>query len=647
MRPLHMAELLKFEPEQGKILLKGSRVMIFDSTSLGRLRNDLITTLGKDRAKGFLIRYGWSCGFEAAKSIKEQFEWQNELEWSQAGPTMHTSLGFVKVVPLTTECEQESWFLRKGIWVNSCEVEQHILHFDYSDEPVCWMLVGYAGGYQSACLGKKVVYKEIQCAGQGHDHCVFVGKTVEEWGEEIIPELAYYEVDKIAEELEDALHEIKMKNSVLERSVAVHERLTHCLLTAKGVEAITASLTELMNCTVILEDLNLIPQFHLFPDEPLIKEQLSPYVHIWSSRSFQKSASVYRRQKRPFQIADDYEDVKIYRLVSPILVGSELLGFVSLLRSELAFSELDNVALEQAATVYALKILEERKIASIESRLKGDFVDDLLSGNFSDAQSIINRARALPYDITQPHRVLVFKINNFSQLVSTYKQNEQKILDFKTELANIMQSHLQHLGKGITINKSDNLIMLLQLDSPDSPESVAREMAEKIINLVSRQFLKITLSAGIGSCCTQLADFRYSYKSAQKAIEIGKTLKKEGEVISLEQLGVHALLFGSMDPEDLYDFAARQIGVLLEYDETNQAELIPTLYEFLNHHCNVERTAKSMNISLSGLKYRLQRIEEIIGQNPKDPQISFNLQLALSILQVAGKDILRSLLKSH
>jgi DNA-binding PucR family transcriptional regulator len=189
--------------------------------------------------------------------------------------------------------------------------------------------------------------------------------------------------------------------------------------------------------------------------------------------------------------------------------------------------------------------------------------------------------------------------------------------------------------------------MLLQLDSPDSPESVAREMAEKIINLVSRQFLKITLSAGIGSCCTQLADFRYSYKSAQKAIEIGKTLKKEGEVISLEQLGVHALLFGSMDPEDLYDFAARQIGVLLKYDETNQAELIPTLHEFLNHHCNVERTAKSMNISLSGLKYRLQRIEEIIGQNPKDPQISFNLQLALSILQVAGKDILRSLLKSH
>jgi len=97
-----------------------------------------------------------------------------------------------------------------------------------------------------------------------------------------------------------------------------------------------------------------------------------------------------------------------------------------------------------------------------------------------------------------------------------------------------------------------------------------------------------------------------------------------------------------MNPEDLYNFAAGQIGALLKYDENHQAQLIPTLYEFLNHHCNVERTARSMNISISGLKYRLQRIEEIIGQHPKDPQISFNLQLALNILQIAGKEILRS-----
>ena len=42
---IRLGELLEFLPEQGKILLKGSRVMIFDATSLGMLRKDLIDTL--------------------------------------------------------------------------------------------------------------------------------------------------------------------------------------------------------------------------------------------------------------------------------------------------------------------------------------------------------------------------------------------------------------------------------------------------------------------------------------------------------------------------------------------------------------------------------------------------------------------------
>lgn len=639
---LRMEELLEFKPEQGTILLKGSRVIIFDATSLGMLRKDLIDTLGMDRAKGFLIRYGWSCGFAAAKSIKEQFQWESALEWSHAGPTMHTLLGFVKVDPLTTDLpgQQDSWFLREGVWTNSFDAEQHILHFGYHDEPVCWMLIGYASGYQSACLGKKVIYKELKCSGQGHEHCVFVGKTVEEWGEEITPELPYYEVNKISEELEAAYRRITQQNSILERSVAVHERLTHYLLTGKSVEEITASLTELMKCTVIFEDRYLIPQFTYFAKDSVAREHLTPYVPISCSPSFKKSPTEYRRQKRSFQIADKYANMEVYRLVSPILVGSESLGFVSLLRLELPFSELDKVALEQAAIVFALKILEERKIANVERRLKGDFIDDLLSGNFSDTQSIINRARALPYDITQPHRVLVFDISNFSKLVNTFRQNEEKILHFKTELASTVQSCLQDLGNGMVINKSGNLIMLVQLDRPDSPEKVTRQLAENIIQLVSKRFPKVTLTVGIGSACTQLADFRNSLLSAQKAIEIGKALKQEGEVISLEQLGVHAVLFGAVNPEALYRFAVGQIGAVLEYDETYQTQLIPTLQEYLNHR-NIEVTAKNMNISVSGLKYRLKRIEDIIGRDPKDHQASFNLQLALSILQVAGKGKLR------
>lgn len=641
---LRMEELLKFQPEQGKILLKDSRVIIFDVSALGKLRKDLIDTLGMDRAKGFLIRYGWSCGFQAAMIIKENFQLDNELEWNYAGPIIHTLEGFVHVnADFSNSKRKNGNWLLKGIWTNSFEAEQHVLHYGYHNEPVCWMLVGYAGGYRSACLGKKVIYKEVNCVGKGDDNCTFIGKTLEEWGAEIDSELAYYEVSKISEELEEAHRRITIQNGILERIVTIHEQLAQCILKGNGVEAIAASLAEFMKCTVILEDRHLVPQSTCFPEQTVTKDPLTPYHSIWSNVAFKKAAAFYLRHKRPFQIIDQFSDSQVYRLVSPILVGSELLGFVSLLRSGLSFSELENITLEHAASVFALKILEENKITAVEQRLMGDFVDELLTGIFPDSGSIIKRALRLNYDITLPHRILLLNIDNFSQLINSFAQNEKMILQFKTDVLNTVQSCLERLGKGMVVNKNDNLIMLVQLDKQGSSEKESRELAENIIKQISRHYPKVTLTIGIGSSCKELSDFHSSYLSAQKAVEIGKALKKEGQVISLEQFGTHALLFSALNPSELLNFAINQIGSLITYDEAYQTELLLTLQKFLSHQASTEETSRIMNMSLSGLKYRLHRIEEITGQNPKNFQACLNFQLALNILQLVGKDKLKSL----
>ena len=52
-----------------------------------------------------------------------------------------------------------------------------------SAEPICWSQVGYASGYATRCLGKLIVYKELECVGMGKDHCRVMGKPAEIWGE--------------------------------------------------------------------------------------------------------------------------------------------------------------------------------------------------------------------------------------------------------------------------------------------------------------------------------------------------------------------------------------------------------------------------------------------------------------------------------
>ena len=43
------------------------------------------------------------------------------------------------------------------------------------------MQIGYASGYSSAFMGKRILFRETECSSMGSQHCRIVGKPVEEW----------------------------------------------------------------------------------------------------------------------------------------------------------------------------------------------------------------------------------------------------------------------------------------------------------------------------------------------------------------------------------------------------------------------------------------------------------------------------------
>lgn len=443
------------------------------------------------------------------------------------------------------------------------------------------------------------------------------------------------EIRSDSKDLESAYCRTMAQNEILERSLSIHIKLIQSILIGNSIDDLTVCLAKLMNCTVVLEDSHLANRSTCFEEDTGLKELMAPYLSLVTSPSFGKSSVFHFHQKQPFITTDQYSDLVIYRLVSPILAGCELLGFLSLLRTALPFSELEIILMEHASRVFAMQLLEARKIAEMEILLKGNFIEDLILGNFSDPSSIIYRARGQGYDITLPHRVVVVEIKNLTQFANS--QDEKRILHFKLELANAVQSHLNLLGNGRVINKNDDLIMLVQQDKPDSPVSITIQLAEEIIEKISHQ-IKVKLYIGVGSSCTNLADFHKSFHDAKKALQMRKFLNKKDQVLSLEQFKTHALFLSTMNPAELYTFATNQIGSLLAYDETHQTELLSTMSEFIYLRGNVEATAKRINMSVSGLKYRLERIEEVTGHDLKDHRVCFDLQLAIIALDLFGED---------
>ena len=55
--PKSILEFLEISP--AKIMKKGERFLLLNTSAMGTFRKDLISMLGSERAKGFLIRHGW------------------------------------------------------------------------------------------------------------------------------------------------------------------------------------------------------------------------------------------------------------------------------------------------------------------------------------------------------------------------------------------------------------------------------------------------------------------------------------------------------------------------------------------------------------------------------------------------------------
>jgi hypothetical protein len=292
-------------------------------------------------------------------------------------------------------------------------------------------------------------------------------------------------------------------NNYLEQLLSINSTLIQAVMDGKGFDELTAILAELIKCAVVLEDAHFTNRSFSFGKEQLaLGEQMKPCLSALSSPSFQKFFKNCR-QKKLLKTCETYEERKIYRIISPIIAQKEVQGYLSLLRTNSPFSDFEMAVIQQVADIFALLVAEEKKIAEIELRLKGNFIEDLISGNYSDPISIINRAHAFNYEITRPHRVLVAQMENPDELEKRFKQDQKKILQFKNELVKTIQNRIDKAGKGMAICRSSDLIILVQDDKTDSSIVPIKELAEEIIKEVSGEF-KVKLYIGIGSLCTEM-----------------------------------------------------------------------------------------------------------------------------------------------
>ncbi|THF60361.1 sigma-54-dependent Fis family transcriptional regulator [Pseudothauera rhizosphaerae] len=185
---------LHFNPAEGLIWLEDRRMVLMHAEAMGALRQELIESLGSEAARGLLTRFGYAAGCrdgQLALKIHTGYEAIQNLLVS--GAQFHALQGIVTVEQVHADIDVERGTCEvEFLWRNCFEDQIHIAAYGIGSEPVCWMEVGYASGFLTTCMGKRILVREVACRAMGDDTCRCVAKPVEDW-ENVENDLKYFE----------------------------------------------------------------------------------------------------------------------------------------------------------------------------------------------------------------------------------------------------------------------------------------------------------------------------------------------------------------------------------------------------------------------------------------------------------------------
>ncbi len=212
--------LLELDPEGGVIRFAGQRALVLDAVAMGLLRKLLVDNFGFTAARTVLTQFGFAHGSHMAESMQEQFKWDSEDDWRNAGTRLHALEGLFRV-----ESGGRGPMSKEGVTlVSSYEAEQHLRHFGRSDDPVCWTISGLSSGYLSRSAGREIYVLEDRCVGSGAAACHLSGRSREEWGDSREGELQYFEPSKLQSALDVSLQRMTETMKAAERKLREHRR---------------------------------------------------------------------------------------------------------------------------------------------------------------------------------------------------------------------------------------------------------------------------------------------------------------------------------------------------------------------------------------------------------------------------------------
>jgi purine catabolism regulator len=395
---------------------------------------------------------------------------------------------------------------------------------------------------------------------------------------------------------------INIQAETIRRSDHIHRTLTEAALEGNNLEGLARALKSALDkdATVVSVDGTVLGASDSAVDEvaerALIKK-ITELDTLAGFFDFSTAKVVTESVGRP-------------RLGGAIRLRGEVVGVVWLHSDEGVFEELESRALEHAAVIAALHLAYQRQLSDQETRLGYAFVAGLLEGKFSATPSAIERAQASGWGENRDYRVCLVLLNEPIPLSVEGFNRRSKTAD------RIAQS-MRGLGIAPLVSVSLNQISFL-LPAENSPDTIWRSVrTEGSAMAVSRVHQGVTGMA----------------LGAEDVFALVPLLKP-GKLHDFDEVLFPRALMGDADARRL--LMEKLIAPLGNPKRGNA--LIETVLTLAREGFQLLNTAKALEIHISTLRYRVERIESMLNISLDNPDDKFKLQVAAQMYVLAADE---------
>lgn len=139
--------------------------------------------------------------------------------------------------------------------------------------------------------------------------------------------------------------------------------------------------------------------------------------------------------------------------------------------------------------------------------------------------------------------------------------------------------------------------------------------------------------AGVSFVFEQFGECRDFFEQAKAIVQLRENTRSAQRVCFFEKCKLDYVIRYGMDSLPLYTFITPGLKELMNYDEENNAEMLITLKTYLKNSLNMTETANELFVHRSTLKYRLEKIRQILGVEFEEYHEQMYLQMLLYELE--------------